>query len=421
MFFAALVSAQKHGLGWGIPAVCSAHPWVLRLALQGAGPVLIESTCNQVNQYGGYTGMTPADFAAYVRRFAIETGFPPESILLGGDHLGPWAWAAEPAESAMQKANALVQACVQAGYQKIHLDASMHLGGDDPAQPLDVELAAGRAARLAQAAERAGAACGAAPLRYVIGTEVPPPGGASHHAHGVHVTRVDGVRQTIEATQQAFRKAGVEAAWERVIAVVVQPGVEFGDDFVLDYHPQAARELRQFSESTPFIYEAHSTDYQRREGLRALVQDHFAILKVGPALTFAFRQAVFALAAIEAELFPKEDCSNLVNIIDAAMLRQPEAWQKYYPGTPAEQAVKRKYSQSDRIRYYWHQQEVQAAFEWLLRNLEARSIPWSLLNQVAPDQALHVRQGRLPNSPAALISDRISAVLADYAAATSLV
>jgi D-tagatose-1,6-bisphosphate aldolase subunit GatZ/KbaZ len=190
---------------------------------------------------------------------------------------------------------------------------------------------------------------------------------------------------------------------------------------VLDYHPQAARELRQFSESTPFIYEAHSTDYQRREGLRALVQDHFAILKVGPALTFAFRQAVFALAAIEAELFPKEDCSNLVNIIDAAMLRQPEAWQKYYPGTPAEQAVKRKYSQSDRIRYYWHQQEVQAAFEWLLRNLEARSIPWSLLNQVAPDQALHVRQGRLPNSPAALISDRISAVLADYAAATSLV
>jgi D-tagatose-1,6-bisphosphate aldolase subunit GatZ/KbaZ len=419
MFFVALVSAQKHGLAWGIPAVCSAHPWVLRLALQGAGPVLIESTCNQVNQYGGYTGMAPADFAAYLRRLAIETGFPPESILLGGDHLGPWVWAAEPAESAMQKADALVQACVQAGYQKIHLDASMHLGGDDPARPLDVELAAGRAARLAQAAESAGAACGAAPLRYVIGTEVPPPGGASHHAGGVQITRVEGLQQTIQATQQAFRKAGIEAAWERVIAVVVQPGVEFGDDFVQDYHSPAAWELRQFSESTPFIYEAHSTDYQRPEALQALVQDHFAILKVGPALTFAFRQAVFALATIEAELFPKEDCSNLVDIVDAAMLRQPEAWQKYYPGTPAEQAVKRKYSLSDRIRYYWHQQEVQAAFERLLRSLEAKPIPWSLLNQYAPDQALQVRQGRLPNSPAALISDRISSVLADYTAATS--
>jgi D-tagatose-1,6-bisphosphate aldolase subunit GatZ/KbaZ len=248
----------------------------------------------------------------------------------------------------------------------------------------------------------------------VIGSEVPPPGGAAHHEGSIQVTRVEDLQHTIEATRQAFRKAGVEAAWERVIAVVVQPGVEFGDDFILDYRPQATRELRRFSESTPFVYEAHSTDYQPRASLRALVHDHFAILKVGPALTYAFRQAVFALAAIEA----KDECSNLMDILDAAMLRLPDAWQKYYPGSTAEQAFKRKYSLSDRIRYYWPQPEVQAAFERLLRNLSATPIPWSLLNQYAPDQAPRVRNGRLPNAPAALITDRISAVLADYAAAT---
>lgn len=419
MFFDELVSAQKQGLARGISAVCSAHPWVLRTALQGQGPVLIESTCNQVNQYGGYTGMTPANFTSYLHNLAVETGFPPERILLGGDHLGPWVWAAEPAESAMQKADALVQACVQAGYQKIHLDASMHLGGDDPSRPLDVELAAKRAARLARAAEAAGSVCRAIPPRYVIGSEVPPPGGAAHHEDSIQVTRVEDLQQTIEAMQQAFRKAGVEAAWERVIAVVVQPGVEFGDDFVLRYHPHAARELRRYSESTPFIYEAHSTDYQPRTSLRALVRDHFAILKVGPALTYAFRQAVFALAAIEAELFPKDECSNLMDILDTTMLHQPDAWQKYYLGSTTEQAFKRKYSLSDRIRYYWPQPEVQAAFERLLGNLSAIPIPWSLLNQYAPDQAPRVRNGRLPNSPAALITDRISTVLADYTAATS--
>ena len=84
--------------------------------------------------------------------------------------------------------------------------------------------------------------------------------------------------------------------------MVVQPGVEFGDDFVLPYRPEAAKELSRFIEDQPMIYEAHSTDYQTRAALTSLVHGHFAILKVGPGLTFAFREAVFALAMIENEM-----------------------------------------------------------------------------------------------------------------------
>ena len=50
------------------------------------------------------------------------------------------------------------------------------------------------------------------------------------------------------------------------------------------------------------VYEAHSTDYQRPESYRNLVRDGFAILKVGPALTFAMREVLEALSLIEAEL-----------------------------------------------------------------------------------------------------------------------
>ena len=416
-----IVRAQKREEGRGITSICSAHPWVLKAAMsrtgtkaatQGDGLLLVESTCNQVNQFGGYTGMTPTAFVEFVHGLAVENGFPSGRLILGGDHLGPNVWQNEPAESAMQKSADMVRAYVQAGFTKIHLDASMKLGDDDPSRPLDVELAARRAAWLAKAAEEV-ADPATAPC-YVIGTEVPTPGGATAHEDGVSVTTVEDARCTLEVTQAAFLRAGLDSAWERVIAMVVQPGVEFGDDFILDYQPEAARDLKSFSETTSLVYEAHSTDYQKRDHLRSLVCDHFAILKVGPALTFAYREAVFALAMMEAELFPPGERSELVHVLDQAMLHQPEHWQEHYHGTPAGQAFARKYSLSDRARYYWPAPAVQAALTKLFSNLQQVTIPLSLLSQFAPLAFNQIRMGKLPHHPSSVIDASIQVVLDDY-------
>jgi D-tagatose-1,6-bisphosphate aldolase subunit GatZ/KbaZ len=415
MFFDDLVASQKRGEVAGIPSICSAHPWVLRAALQGEYPVLIESTCNQVNQYGGYTGQTPMDFVAYVHSIAAKNSFPVEEILLGGDHLGPSVWAAENANSAMSKAEELVRGYIAAGYQKIHLDASMHLGDDNPSQPLEVEIVAQRTARLAQMAESEYKATQVPAPRYVIGTEVPPPGGARKFKDKVQVSLVSNASQTIEATRLAFIQAGLASAWERVMAIVVQPGVEFGDDFVLEYRLQEAHSLVKFIENQPrLVFEAHSTDYQSRDSLRNLVRDHFAILKVGPRLTFAFRQAVFALAMLEDEMLPVDMRSNLLEVIDRVMLHNPQDWQKYYSGSPAEQAYKRKYSLSDRIRYYWPHPEIQAALQCLLSNLDEKPLPPNLVSQFVPEQMIG-KQDLL--TPQAFILACITAVLQDYNAA----
>jgi len=419
-FLDQIVLSQKLREPCGVASVCSSHPFVLKAAMERAvrtgTPVLVESTCNQVNQYGGYTGMTPADFATYVATLASQIGLAPEQVLLGGDHLGPSVWQDEPAESAMQKSLELVEAYIRAGYVKIHLDASMKLADDDPRLPLDVELSARRAAALAAAAEHAHASLGAAPaLRYVIGTEVPIPGGAQVHEDRLQVTAVENVRRTIDVTQAAFTRLKLGSAWERVQAVVVQPGVEFGDDFVLDYQPQAAADLVRFIETQPkMVFEAHSTDYQTRASLHHLVRDHFAILKVGPALTFALREAVFALAWMEDELFPASERSGLQAVLEAAMLRNPRHWQKYYHGAPQELAFARKYSLSDRSRYYWADVQVQAAFSRLLANLSARPLPLALLSQFAPEQLPRIRDGSLANNPEAILLDRIDRVLEDY-------
>lgn len=413
MYLDEIVGAQKRGEARGITSVCSAHPFVIKQSLKVSETFrvspLIEATCNQVNQFGGYTGMMPKDFVAYVRGIAEEDDYPFENIILGGDHLGPNVWQDEPAESAMQKSSVMIKDYVQAGFVKIHLDCSMKLG-DDPKGLLDIEVSAKRAAQLARVAELSvGAGLVSAKLpRYIIGTEVPIPGGAHAHEDNISVTNVADVQQTIQITKEAFYREGLQSAWERVIGVVVQPGVEFGDDFVLPYQPEAARELSRFIESQTMIYEAHSTDYQTRAALKNLVHDHFAILKVGPALTFAFREAIFALAMIEDELMPKDDRSNIIRVLDDVMVRHPEYWKKYYRGDEAGQAFKRKYSLSDRIRYYWVQPEMQAAFECLMKNLGAGVLPYSLLSQFANEVGLTATQ---------VVAVKVRRVLENYFAA----
>ena len=420
-----LVTAHKQGRPVGIYSICSAHPFLLeaavRQALQDGSPLLIESTCNQVNQEGGYTGLTPLDFRGYVQGIADKVRLPKGQLILGGDHLGPGPWQQEPAGSAMAKARRLVRDCVRAGYTKIHLDASMKCADDPADRPLEKAISAARAAELCQVAEEtwAGSELGQEAPCYVIGTEVPLPGGAPEGEGAPLVTRVPDVEETIERTHQAFRQRGLDAAWERVVAVVVQPGVEFGDDALFEYDRRAAAELRQFIAGYDhLVFEAHSTDYQRRDALRALVEDHFAILKVGPALTFAFREAVFALAMMEVEWLGERsdvELSHVRRALDEAMLEDPVYWQRYYAGSEAYIRFARKYSYSDRSRYYWPQRGVQRALARLIDNLERYPPPLTLLSQFMPVQYERVRAGRLRNLPRELIGDRIRAVVADYA------
>ena len=87
---------NRDGAMVGVYSVCSAHPLVIRAALELARDrgqlAVIEATCNQVNQDGGYTGMTPRAFAALVTGMAVEVGLPADDLVLGGDHLGPQPW-----------------------------------------------------------------------------------------------------------------------------------------------------------------------------------------------------------------------------------------------------------------------------------------------------------------------------------------
>ena len=382
-------------------------------ALEDGTTLLVEATSNQVDQFGGYTGMRPADFIGFVHEIAARVGLDSQRVLFGGDHLGPNPWRDRPASEAMALARDLLSAYAAAGFAKLHLDASMRCADDPPV--LDDRVMAERAASLCAAAEAA--APGPKPV-YVIGTEVPVPGGASESLDHVEPTAADAARRTIDVHAEAFATAGLQDAWPRVIALVVQPGVEFDHGHVVDYQPAAAKALSSvLDDSTSLVFEAHSTDYQRPDALAALVRDGYAILKVGPGLTFALREALYALAAVEAELVDDDTQSRLREVVESVMLERPEAWQRYYHGTARQQRLLRVFSYSDRIRCYWPDPAIEAAARKLIENLGSISLPENVLSQYLPQQYLAVRDGRLALEPKALILDRVRDAIRPYAAA----
>jgi D-tagatose-1,6-bisphosphate aldolase subunit GatZ/KbaZ len=429
-----VVARQKSGVPAGCASVCSALPDVLEAALVEASHAgslaLIESTSNQVNQFGGYTGMRPADFRSLVLHTASRIGLAPAQVVLGGDHLGPYPWRSEKASAAMEKAFALARECARAGYGKLHLDASMPLGDDEVVrgQPLDIGLAAERTALLCRAAEEelravAGARGGAAqPLPvYVIGTEVPVPGGVAGEGEAPTVTTPAELARTVAAVQDAFERLGLTEAWQRVLAVVVQPGVEFGDRSIFRYDPQRARPLAAALRAYPrLVFEGHSTDYQLPGDLRRMVEDGIAILKVGPALSFAMREALFLLSHVEEDLGlgRSGQASRLPRVLEDAMRRRPGHWQAYYRGSERDVGFSLLYSLSDRARYYWADPEVRRARERLLANLRGAAVPFPLVSQYFPAQAPRVLDGTLSADPESLVQDRVRDVLRGYTQAT---
>ncbi len=422
-----IVEENRKGVPLGMYSACTANEIVIEAVLENAlehdDYALIEATANQVNQYGGYTGMTPADFVKFCHTIADRIGFPRYKLILGGDHLGPLTWVNKPEKEAMEESKILIRDYVQAGFTKIHLDTSMRVADDDPHTQLQTSVIARRSAELCTVAEETFSALQknsetilVAPV-YVIGSEVPIPGGAQEE-EVMHVTKVADFKDTVSTFKKIYTEHNLSGAWDRVLAVVVQPGVEFGDAEVHKYDRPAASELSAALKEYPgIVFEGHSTDYQPPKLLRQMVEDGIALLKVGPALTFALRETLFSLSHIEKEMFsddPKVKTSNFIEILEEKMVENPKNWIKHYHGSENELKFSRKYSLSDRCRYYFPHEHVDKSIKDLIANLSRKEIPLTLISQYLPLEYNKIRDGKMENSVQNLLKNRVKACIETY-------
>ncbi len=410
-----IIRRNRAGESIAITSVCSAHPEVLRASLMLARdldqPLVIEATSNQVNQDGGYTGQRPVDFIASVRHLAAEVGLPAAHLIFGGDHLGPQVWRAGPAEDAMAKARVMIADYVRAGFTKIHLDCSEGCAGEAP--QLGDAVTAARAADLAAVALNAAPDPGA--LVFVIGTEVPPPGGARVDETGeIAATTPASARATLAAHAAAFEAAGIGAALAQIGGLVVQPGVEFSPMHVhalpMTRDPALAAVLADWPD---VCLEAHSTDYQEPAVFPRLSELGFAFLKVGPALTFAFRRAVYGLDGLAGQM-QWHDGPRIPEVMEALMTAEPRHWQAHYHAQSGDLRVQRHFGLADRIRYYWPQPAARSAVDALMRTLAAHDLPDPMLLQAfAPDLVAAARHMDAPPAQALVLAE-VQAALRPY-------
>ncbi len=418
-YFSQLIKEQKSGSDKAICSICSANEFVLEAAMEygrdNGAMVLIEATANQVNQFGGYTGMNPGDFMAFVRRVAKKIALDESQLFVGGDHLGPLTWQSDTEEAAMQKAEELISQYVSAGFSKIHIDTSMRLADDSSVQRLSDQTIAMRAARLCEAAEKA---AGDTKPVYVIGSEVPVPGGATENEDSIAVTSPEDLRSTLDTFYKAFEARGLADAWKRVIAVVVQPGVEFADNTIIQYDEKKAQELIHYAKSLEgIVLEGHSTDYQPKAALDLMRRDGIAILKVGPALTFALREALFALEDMERILYPfspKGGYSYFRDTLEGKLMGDDKYWKNYYHGSEQDKAYARKFSLSDRCRYYYDDEGIKASIQRLRANIDAADLPFGLLSQYFPEQKERILTCGKKVTADTLIKERIKDVIKTY-------
>ena len=418
-----MMENRRQGIRCGIPSYCTANELVLEIILRRAKmlgkPVLIEATANQVNQFGGYTGMLPKDFYQMVLKMAQAIDLPENMIILAGDHLGPLTWQKLPEAEAMANSYELVYQFARAGFTKIHLDTSMKVA-DDPEGLLSTETIARRGACLYKAAMKGYEELKAEKPEairpvFIVGSEVPIPGGATEAEDTLAVTKPEAFLDTVNTYTRVWTEEGVGEGMKDVIAVVVQPGVEFGDEQVFDYNSDAAKDLCGMLKQYPgFCFEGHSTDYQTPQCLYNMVTDGIAILKVGPALTYGLREALFSLSLMEKELVPAEERANFIETLEEVMLANPGNWAKHYHGDEKQLALCRKYSYSDRARYYIGQPEVVAAMDKLFANLRKYTIPMNMLHQYMPMSYNKVRTGELALDPRELAMDGVTMFLLDY-------
>ena len=419
-----ILSKRQNGISSGIASYCTSNKLViesiLEYYLETDEHVLIECTANQVNQFGGYMNMTPADFRDYVYDIADKISFPKERIILGADHFGPLVWADKSEKEAMDNAKELVKLAVLAGYTKIHLDTSMFLGSDDTSKKLSDETIAKRGAILYKTCEdafdeRIKEYPNSIHPVYVIGSEVPIPGGEYEEKNTLEVTKSADFENTINAYDKTFKEYSIDNSWDNIIAVVVQPGVEFSNEDVHDYdRTQAINLCEKLKEYPNLVFEGHSSDYQFKEKLKEMVEDGVAILKVGPALTYALREGLFSLSLMEKELIEDDKRANFIDVLEESMLRNPKDWEKYYPGNKLEQKLARKYSFSDRSRYYMAQDEINSSIDKLFNNIDSFDISLGIIKQFLPNAYIKIRKENMSKNAEHLVKSKVKDVINDY-------
>lgn len=301
-------------------AVCPTSEAVVRAALRAAdaarAPLLFAATLNQVDRDGGYTGWTPHTFVRFVaeevERLGVDTLVVPCL-----DHGGPWTKDAHAADGlsldeTMAATRRSLDACLDAGYALLHIDATV--GGPDR-RPAPAAAIIDRTLELIAYAETARRSRGAPPLSYEVGAE---------EVHGTSVGD-DVIRALLAGLDEGLRARGLAGAWPCFVVGNIGTALH-----TRTFDPLLAHRLVAQVRPYGALVKGHYTD-------RVATPSDYPVLGIGganlgPELT---EVEVEALRTLAAQVRAQGRTTAMEAALRAAVVRSGR-WRKWVP--PSEDA-----------------------------------------------------------------------------------
>ncbi len=383
-------------------AICPNSEAVVKAALRAAkaaqAPLFFAATLNQVDLDGGYTGWTQQRFVTLVRELASTAGYG-GPIVIGLDHGGPWlkdiqtreGWSLE---RAMQGVKDSLAACLDAGYDLLHVDPTVDRTLRK-GESIAIETVIERTVELIAFAEQHRRGSGLPPVSYEVGTE---------EVHGgLADTRV--FRQFLEGLKRGLKGEGLADVWP--CFVVGKVGTDL---HTTEFDPAVARQLAAEAAAFGSVIKGHYTDSVANP--EAYPEAGMGGANVGPEFTEAEYEALEGLARREAELASKGVISGesglMARLTDAVIASG--RWEKWRQ--PGEESKSFRELSPERqgwlvrtgCRYVWANPEVVAARERLYANLAGVGEPGEevVLDAIAAVMRRYYRAFRLEGANRAI-------------------
>jgi tagatose-1,6-bisphosphate aldolase non-catalytic subunit AgaZ/GatZ len=345
-------------------AICPNSEAVVKAAMvaarEAAAPLFFAATLNQVDVDGGYTGWTQGDFVRLAREMAARYGYE-GPIVVGLDHGGPWlkdkqtqeGW---PLERAMQGVRDSLSACLDAGYDLLHVDPTVDRTLPK-GRPMPIELVIERTLELIEHAESHRRRKRLPPVSYEVGTE---------EVHG-GLADMGVFRRFLDGLKQGLDRMGMAEVWP--CFVVGKVGTDL---HTTEFDPAVAQRLAAVAAEYGSVIKGHYTDSVSNP--EAYPRAGMGGANVGPEFTEAEYQALEELVQMEEALALRSRSGMMAALREAVVASG--RWEKWRlldeQGKSFDELSPERQGWLVRTgcRYIWSEPEVVAARQRLYANVE---------------------------------------------------
>ncbi|MFH1068660.1 MAG: class II D-tagatose-bisphosphate aldolase, non-catalytic subunit, partial [Candidatus Glassbacteria bacterium] len=340
----------------------------IRAAKASDAPIKFAATLNQVDTDGGYTGWTQPEFMELVRREVDDTGYQ-GPVIVALDHGGPWLKDKQttekwPLERAMQGVRDSLAACIDAGYDLLHIDPTVDRELP-PGENIKIETVAARTVELIAHAETHRRSQGLPRISYEVGTE---------EVHG-GLADLSAFRKFLSSLEEGLAGQGLEEVWP--CFVVGKVGTDLHTTL---FDPKVAETLVEIAAEYGSFIKGHYTDSV--ENPEAYPASGMGGANVGPEFTEAEYFSLRKLCLTENEFLRQgkfESGSELMQALEAAVVRSGR-WEKWRledeKGKPFGELapLRREWLVRTGCRYIWTDPQVLNARQRLYQNLSGMGI-----------------------------------------------